>query len=287
MAPVKKSLVEIHEIQYIMVSNLDKHWDAIATDKSHSYYSRTWIDALICRTDTPQEAVTLFIRKYKDGTPDKSWFGKSYEFKRMYSKRNQYTISFKISEIKPISCPPIFKKHPIGWHLNNKHITANNHLIPQFLEEMSTTVEWRLFELYCHYLLKLLGINHLHSFPHIRNRGKADGQFILKDLYVVYDATLRDDFLEAKRDQILLFTNKLKKARTVSIGDCQFPLKDIQKQIWIITRGNESCEITSPDINNGTIVIKEVPFTKLVMLYYTRLHEEISETELCKRLKDI
>lgn len=290
MTRAKKPKIETHEIQYIMVSKLDNHWDAITTNNEYSsFFKKGFIDGLICRVTDLKEAVTLFIRRYTDGTPDKSWLGKSYGFKKVYRGKGQYTYSihFKISEIQPIPCPPAFKKYPIGWHQNRNHIAANSHLQPPFLEEMATTNDWRLFELYCHYLLKLLGINHLHSFVRGRNKGKGDGLFILQDLHVIYDATLRDDFMKTKEDQILNFAHKLKNSRTVSIGDRQFPLKDIKKQIWIITRGDESREIPTSSTNKSTIIVKEIPFKKLVMLYYTRLHKEISETELCEQLKNI
>lgn len=290
MTQAKKPKIETHEIQYIMVSKLDKHWDAITSNsKKSSSFKKDFIDGLICRAPDVQEAVTLFIRRYTDGTPDKSWLGKSFGFERVYRGKSQYTYSihFKIREIQPIPCPPAFKNYPIGWYQNPYHITANYHLQPPFLEDMATTDDWRLFELYCHYLLKLLGINHLHPFVRGRNKGKGDGQFILQDLYVIYDATLRDDFMETKEDQILNFAHKLKNSRTVSIGDRQFPLKDIKKQIWIITRGDESRKILTSSANKSAIIVKEIPFKKLVMLYYTRLHQEISETALCEQLKSI
>ncbi len=77
----------------------------------------------------------------------------------------------------------------------------------------------------------------------------------------------------------------MRSKRTVSIGKQQFPLQKVQKQIWIITRGEEVSRIES-EINTA-IVIKEIPFHKLETLYYQRLHEEISAADLCLMLKNL
>jgi len=282
-----KEKIDINEIQYIMVSRVS-NWKSLATNGISNFFKKDLIDEFICRIPDMREAVTLFIQKNSDEKPDEYWIGKSFSFEKKYRGERLSSIHFKVREIKPTICPRLFKKHPIGWHRNLQHATANSHLNPPFLEEMATTDDWRLFEKYCHYLLKLLGINNLHMFNRGSNKGKADGQFVYNDdLYVIYDATLRDNFLEVKNAQIVTFAKKLKNSRTISFKERQFALKNMSKQIWIITRGNECKEIAINPPASGKIVIKEVPFQKLVQLYYTRFNEEISEAEFCRRLKNI
>lgn len=40
-------------------------------------------------------------------------------------------------------------------------------------------------------------------------------------------------------------------------------------------------------LNSGKISVKEVPFTKLVDIYFKRMHEEIMAEDICLLLKNI
>lgn len=53
--------------------------------------------------------------------------------------------------------------------------------------------------------------------------------------------------------------------------------------MWIITRGSSVRNIRKED----NIKVKEIPFTKLIEVYYYRLNNEIGTEELWDYLKDL
>jgi acetoin utilization deacetylase AcuC-like enzyme len=57
-------------------------------------------------------------------------------------------------------------------------------------------------------LLRLHGIHAVYQYPKEAQAGRADGFFILNNLAVMYDCTLRDSFEEYKKDQIENYINK-------------------------------------------------------------------------------
>jgi hypothetical protein len=277
--------INLSTVKYIMVTDFEDHWEGLVEKRKGTSFSKSLIEPLIFRSKFPEEPVaTLFIKKQANKITG-SWVGECSEFKWGRNKNEMKLIRFNVSGLQSIVLPKEFRNHKIGWHVNKRHHSANEHLRPLFLKEMEHTEEWIVFELYCHYLFKLIGINTMHPFPIIQNKGKADGEFILNDLYVLYDATLNAGFMESKEEQIEKYITKMRHKRTVTIGKQQYPLQGIQKQIWIITRGNEVIHI-KPRINTS-IIVKEVPFHKLEAIYYKRLHEEINETGLCNLLKNL
>ncbi len=198
----EKQLINLAIIRYIMITDFEDYWEGITLKGKEGSFAKSMTDTLVLRTPFPKEPVdTLFIQKYPD-KPIKSWVGKSHDFKFGRNKSDLKLVRFKISGLQPVPIPKEYKNHKVGWYINKQHHFANEHLQPAFLKEMESTDEWRVFEHYCHYLLKLIGINALHPFSTIHNKGKADGEFIFGDLYVIYDATLNYDFMSSKEDQI-------------------------------------------------------------------------------------
>ena len=60
-------------------------------------------------------------------------------------------------------------------------------LVPAFFPILLSTKNWKDFETYTYYLLKLLGITIAYNFLNERQAGKADGFFKIGNLAVIYD----------------------------------------------------------------------------------------------------
>ena len=66
-------------------------------------------------------------------------------------------------------------------------------------------------------LLRLLGIHSVYQYSRDAQAGKADGFFILENLAVMYDCTLRSPFEEYKKDQIENYIHKLSNKSQLTI----------------------------------------------------------------------
>lgn len=117
-------------------------------------------------------------------------------------------------------------------------------------------------------LLRLLGIHTVYQYPREAQAGRADGFFILGNLAVMYDCTLREPFEEYKQDQIENYINKLSNKSQLTIetrrGDGGRGSKELQiqgksRQVWVITRGSTR-ELRDYD----GIKVKEVAIKDLV-----------------------
>lgn len=140
-------------------------------------------------------------------------------------------------------------------------------------------------------LLRLIGINSLYQYDKKNQAGKADGFFIIANLAVMYDCTLRNSFQEHKKDQIENYVNKLEGSQLsfdlrLSEGKSRQKTLKIDgksKQVWIITQ-NSSREIT----DYGNIKVKEVSVHNLVSLLKFKLSSDtIEEYDLAVRLSTI
>jgi len=144
---------------------------------------------------------------------------------------------------------------------------------------MLTTSDWKEFENYTFWLLKLIGIHKLHRFE--KQRGRADGFFIFGNLAVIYDCTLEMKFDEAKKQQLENYCLQLKGGR-LEHDKTVYDISHHRKQVWIITRGVPRIIKQIDDIP-----IKEVPVQELIKIYKTRIKEDIDEKELEKALISI
>lgn len=279
----------MQQVEYIMVTNWDHHWDKLSLRNNSTLFTLPIIKDNLANSTWPSEAVTLFIKRTKENIFEKAWLGKTKNF-RKDPNNGKPAIRFEVAELVEIDCPQEYKTYANGWHLN-KHplalpspiadIAQSNHLQPAFFNEMKNC-KALTFELHCFHLLRLLGIHDILKFPQDDNRGKADGFFRFHTLSVIYDATIETNFQKKKGTQIENYINQLKKEK-VSLNSLSYTIKDTQRQVWVITRGNSVEIITTED----HIKVKEIPFAKLIEVYNKRLNEEIGMDDLCNILKDL
>ncbi|MBD1927122.1 hypothetical protein H6F74_12830 [Trichocoleus sp. FACHB-90] len=123
-------------------------------------------------------------------------------------------------------------------------------------------------------LLRLLGIHAVYQYPREAQAGRADGFFILNNLAVMYDCTLRDSFEEYKKDQIENYVNKLSNKSQLTIetrrsdggrGSKELQIQGKSRQVWIITRG-----FTREMRDYDGIKVKEVAIKDLVEIAMKR-----------------
>ena len=279
----------MENIQYVMVTNWALHWDKLGQKNNSTLFTLSVIKDNLGDGNWLAEATTLFIKRNDDNTFERSWIGKSKNF-RMDANGGKTGIRFEVSDLKETVCPDEFKSYTNGWHLNKSKVSflpptntpvTNENLQPSFFKEMENC-SWDKFELHCFHLLRLLGINNIHKFPQASNKGKADGFFKIYTLTVIYDATLDDNYLPQKEQQIENYINQLKKDK-IAFSPRSYTIKDTEKQVWLITRGAMVRNLRIEDL----IKVKEIPYTKLIDIYLKRLQEEVVTDDLCDMLKNI
>lgn len=150
--------------------------------------------------------------------------------------------------------------------------------LPPFFDEIQTTKDWRRFEELSFYLLKCIGISEIIKVDPTRAAGKYDGFFKYRNLAVIYDSTLNENFQLDKDIQIKNYCDRLRDGIIDSV-DKSITFYDSRKAIWIITQGKNKLIKT---INN--IRIKEITVEKLCELYLERLLKNFSEEELEEQL---
>lgn len=278
----------MNEVKYIMVTNWDSHWDRLTSKWNNStLFTVPVIKDNLSIGPWHDEVLTLFIKKDKSNSFEKSWIGRAKNFRRDPNK-GKPAIRFEVSDLKEVEYHPSFDRYFNGWHLNKGVVISQNQsslqggssLQPAFFKEMETC-SWEMFELYSYYLLRLLGINDINKVPQKDNRGKADGFFLVNTFAVLYDATLDTD-LNKKSQQIENYVNQLKSNRYL-LNNNYFTIKDYQKQVWIITRGDVVKHLPSHD----GIRVKEIPFKRLVDIYDKRLTTEMDAENLIETLKNL
>ncbi|AFZ09337.1 Cold-shock protein DNA-binding protein [Oscillatoria nigro-viridis PCC 7112] len=154
-------------------------------------------------------------------------------------------------------------------------------IIEQFKRIVHTTSSSE-FEDLTFLLLKNLGIHYLYQYDKRNQAGRADGFFIIGNLAVMYDCTLRDGFEEYKKDQIENYINKLEQAQltfNIRASDGVQKKKTLRidgksKQVWIITLG-QTREIS----DYGNIKVKEVSINHLIWLLQERLNRDVIEED--------
>lgn len=277
-------------IQYIMVTKWDGHWDNFHSPIPNAQSTLFRHSAIKANTlnigPWPTKAKTLFIKLNYNNRFEKAWIGYSENFRQDFYKGDP-AIRFEVTGLQEIDCPEVYKRYNIGWYLNNTAnpvtiSSVNENLLPSFFKGMSTC-NASDFELYCYYLLRLLGIHTIHKIPQDNNRGKADGFFKLQNLAVIYDATLETNYLSKKETQIRNYIGQLQKD-SFEHSTYSYTIRDAQRQVWIITRGDNVKLIRNVD---ESINVKEIPYTMLIDVYKKRLEQEIGQNELWDILKDL
>ena len=132
-------------------------------------------------------------------------------------------------------------------------------------------------------VLRLLGIHTLYQYDRASQAGKADGFFIVGNLAVMYDCTLRSDYMNFKQEQIDNYVNKLNNRSQLKIetrradggvGSKTLQVSGKNKQVWIITRG-ETRELQDID----GIKVKEIAVRELIAIADKRLRAFTYEQE--------
>lgn len=270
-------------IEYIMVTNWTGHWDhflsPVKKDR-HTIFTHSVIrDPALKDGPWIPKARTLFIKLNAKNQFEKSWIGYSSNFETCKYKEDKPAVSFEVSELREFDCPETFKSLTNGWHLNPENIRILKE--PIFFSYMKTC-NWEDFEEYSFQLLRLLGIHDIFKYPQSDNGGKPDGFFVLHTLAVFYDATLKTDFGKTKKAQINNYVGRLKDAK-VKEGKRKYSFQDKDRQVWIITRGNDVNLLRIED----NIKVKEIPYSRLINIYHDRLSTEMDAGELCNLLREL
>jgi len=118
--------------------------------------------------------------------------------------------------------------------------------IVELLSSAGKTNNSDTFEDIVFLLFKIIGIHSVFRFDRRNQAGKADGFFIIENLAVMYNCTLRTEYADFKQEQIENYIAKLsnKSQLTIDIqrtdgGSIPKTLKISGKnmQVWIITQG--------------------------------------------------
>ena len=126
-------------------------------------------------------------------------------------------------------------------------------------------------------LFKLIGIHKIYQYNPDHAAGKADGIFILGNLAVIYDCTLRSDYMGFKNEQIDNYVNKLSNKSQLKMetrradgakGSKTLLIGGRTRQVWIITKGT-SRELHEVD----DIRVKEVSLNDLLAILKKRLND--------------
>ena len=160
-------------------------------------------------------------------------------------------------------------------------------IIEQFKRILLTTSP-NEFEDLVFLLLRTLGIHSLYQYDKRNQAGRADGFFVIGNLAVMYDCTLRQSFEEYKKDQIENYVNKLEQAQlTFDLRSSDgarrrktLKISGKSTQVWIITTG-QTREIS----DYGDIKVKEVSVNDLIWLLQMKLNmDAIEEDDLALNL---
>lgn len=182
---------------------------------------------------------------------------------RPIQTRNQPQIQ---SEPKPDFKPKLASKFDFSEHFLDK--------LRDTLEIVDKITDADDFEDCVFYLFRLLGIHTVYQHERGNQAGKADGFFIIENLAVMYDCTLRTPFEEYKQEQIENYINKLSNKAQLTINtrktDGGRGTKTLQilgktRQVWIVTRG------TTREIQDfDGIKVKEVAIQNLIEIAIKR-----------------
>lgn len=264
-------------MQYVMVTHWKGHWDDLPN--SEARYTKTMFRAGMDESRLFENTRTVFIKiNERTKKPEKAWIGKVNAFRSDTEK-----IRFRVNIERKIPCPKRYYTYGEGWYfeaatneVNDEPQSASNILDPPFLHTLQTTNDWKEFESYSYWLIRLIGIHEIHKFE--EQKGTADGFFKFNNLAVMYDCTLQDDFQITKRDQITNYCNLMKIGK-VEIKDHSIDVSYCRKQVWIITRGGAKVMRKVDDVT-----VREVSVNKIIEFYRKRFKENLNEDDLADLL---
>ncbi len=279
---------------YVMITNWNDHWDNIQS-KSTSY-TKSLIKFNLQSHQLVENAPTLFIKvEEKTHKIIGAWFGYVSNFKSVDNKGKKIFFNVQIENKVDLNeaLNIIKKSNPEpGWYLASQIkssiiLPEEFALYPPFFYNLIKTNDYSEFENLVFQLLKLIGINDICKIE--KQAGREDGFFVLKNLAVIYDCTLKTNFNEDKKDQINNYRMLLDDEGKLSCKSKDkhkfFNIRTKKKQVWIITR-NKTQKIEDYT-RDESILIKEISIYDLIEIYIKRIKENLFEDELERILEDL
>ncbi len=266
-------------MHYIAV-NYPQFWDKVEKNEEASLSKKSVkIDVTPLSDKTPAVSIktpAVFI-KMKEGTSmaECAWNGYVYN---VYSTGE--FVKFKIEREGEIPNPTSFNGWEWGWY--TKDTDNSSVLFPPFFEVLRNTEKWEELEDYTYMLFRVMGVHTIYKWDKKNQSGRAYGFFKFKNLAVIYDCTLNSDFEKAKGEQIQNYCNKLKGGSVELDSRTIEKFHTHQKQVWIITRGQDRLIGRTNDI-----AVKEITIDRLIKIYESRLLSAISEEELENQFRNI
>lgn len=272
---------------YVMVTQWSNHWDRIPGNRTryNDYMLRTGMSSKNYSENEP----TIFIKlsESEPHIPENAWIGKVSNI----SETNKI-IHFTVHIEKSIEIPDKYKHLSAGWYFyadRSDQIQTSKQIVPNvskfsssFFDSLRKTSNYSEFEESIHVLLKYIGINDVYAFDQVKQAGRADGFFKIRNLAVIYDATLNQNFEVEKNQQIRNYVAALNSG-LISYGDLNFTTTSLEKQVWIITKGKTRRLNIIDDI-----IIKEVSIETLMEVFVKKLQDmTINETEFVNLLRNI
>ncbi len=150
------------------------------------------------------------------------------------------------------------------------------------LQKAETVRDHAEFEDLVFVILRLLGIHKLYQYKRTNAAGRADGFFIVGNLSVIYDCTLRQDFSDYKVDQIKNYIHQISKDifTVIKRNSIQYDIKITEhRQVWIITNEIITKRKSRALRNFNNIWIKEITVQSLIKLFAKRLNSSTFEEE--------
>jgi len=279
--------------KYIMVTHWENHWDKLPNNETHyatgmlkkNLTTNEKLDINKILESKSEKIPTIFVKINKDTRElEKAWKGYTYDFRVSEDKNRIY---FKVKISREIESPEKVRKLREGWYADygdvdyeHESLFEKTALYPPVFYSLAKVTYGKEFEELVYYLLKLLGIHDIIKFEHQREH--PDGFFKFRNLAVVYDATLEDDFEKLKNQQIENFCSSILKRGEIKYERTSFRFSEFRKEVWIITK-NVSRVIRK--VND--ITVKEVSVYDLIELYEERLRQNLMEDEFEVQLMNI
>lgn len=261
-------------MKYVMVSDWSNHWDKLKGNST--YYSPNMLKWGMSESKLIDNTITIFLKRNKDTKEiEKAWQGRVYNI-RSYKEKFWFSVAID----KEIIPPKKYLSYSVGWYFDDEEIfdTETNMYSPLFFSKLLETNDWKEFEELTYFLLKILGIHQIYKYE--RQRGLPDGFFKFENFAVIYDTTLEKNFFKFKHPQVNNFCSQLNKSDII-IGNREIPINNCVKNVWIITKSNNSKLIKKV----GNIKVKEVPINSLIELYHKRLIKDMDESDFEKELE--
>ncbi len=270
--------------KFILVTDWDNHWKGKHNASYPSYMLKNDLTYnSIKKSESSNEVI--FVKTSKSNKRvEKVWIGFVDNLKLESKGAVTFDVHIK-EELEGIEKYKDYTKS--GWYHSSDLNLADNKIdenknaftLPLF-ERMRVCKQWKDFENDVFLLLKSIGLNQVYKIE--KQTGKADGFFYIRNLSVIYDATLRTSFEKEKEQQIKNCIGELKCEKIKLENNTEFTIQK-EKQVWIITRG-----VTRKIIKSDGIKVLEVSIKTLIDIYYKRLtNDKFDEERLEETLRTL